>query len=82
MEKRFGIPEGPFRKYDYLLIPKFSAISRGARLTLERLAGMKIGKELFKAEKDLLTEILYNRKAVLVWDFTHYRRVRSEVVLL
>jgi hypothetical protein len=42
---------------------------------------MKIGKKLLEAEKDLLTEILYNRKAALAWDFTHYKRVRSEIAL-
>jgi hypothetical protein len=82
VEKRFGIPEGFFRKYDYLLISKFFAISRKARLTPEHFAGIKIEKKLFKTEKDFLTEILYNRKAVLAWDFTHYKRVRSEITLL
>jgi hypothetical protein len=65
MEKRFNVPEGPFRKYDYLLISKFSAINREARLIPERLTKIKIGKELLKTEKDLLTKILYNRKTAL-----------------
>jgi hypothetical protein len=43
---------------------------------------IKIGKELLEAEKNLLTEILYNRKAALAWDFTHCERVRFEIVLL
>jgi hypothetical protein len=42
---------------------------------------MKIGKELLKAKKDFLTEILYNRKAALTWDFTYYKKVRPEVAL-
>jgi hypothetical protein len=65
MEKRFSISKGPFGKYDHLLISKFSIISRRARLISEHFAEMKIGKELLKAEKDLLTEMLYNRKAAL-----------------
>jgi hypothetical protein len=65
MEKRFSIPEEPPGKYDYLLISKFSIISREARLTPKRLAKIKIGEKLLKAKKDLLTEILYNRKAAL-----------------
>jgi hypothetical protein len=36
---------------------------------------------LLEAEKDFLTEILYNRKAILAWDFTHYKKVRSEMTL-
>jgi hypothetical protein len=65
VKKRFGIPEGPPKKYDHLLISKFSAINRKARLIPKRLAKMKIGEKLLKAKKDLLTEILYNRKTAL-----------------
>jgi hypothetical protein len=65
MEKRFEISEGPPGKYDYLLISKFFIISRKARLIPERFAKMKIGKKLLETEKNLLTEILYNRKAAL-----------------
>jgi hypothetical protein len=82
MKKRFNIPEGPFRKYDYLLISKFSTINRKTRLTFKRFARIKIEKKLLKAKKDLLTEILYNRKAALAWDFTYYERVKPEIVLL
>jgi hypothetical protein len=82
MKKRFRIPEGPSGKYDYLLISKFFVINRGARFIFERFARMRIGEELFKAEKDFLTEILYNRETALAWDFTHCGRVRSEVALL
>jgi hypothetical protein len=65
MKKRFNVPEGPSGKYDYLLISKFFAINRKARLTPKRFAEMKIGKKLLKTEKDFLTKILYNRKAAL-----------------
>jgi hypothetical protein len=82
MEKRFEIPEGFFGKYNYLLISKFSAISREARLIPERFTEIKIGKKLLKSEKDLLTEMLYNRKAALAWDFTHCEKVRSKITLL
>jgi hypothetical protein len=81
VKKRFRIPKEPPKKYDYLLISKFFAISREARLTFKRFAEMKIGKELLKIKKNLLTEILYNRKAALAWDFTYCERVRSEMAL-
>jgi hypothetical protein len=81
VEKRFGISEESFGKYDYLLISKFSAISREARLIFERFAEMKIEKKLLEVEKDFLTKILYNREAALAWDFTYCGRVRPEVVL-
>jgi hypothetical protein len=82
MEKRFGIPERPFRKYDYLLISKFFTISRKARLISKRLTEMKIEEKLLKIKKDFLTEMLYNRKTALAWDFTYYKKVRPEVTLL
>jgi hypothetical protein len=82
MEKRFSIPKGFSGKYDHLLIPKFFTIGRKARLTPERFTEIKIGKKLLKIEKDLLTKILYNRKAALAWDFTYYGKVRSEIILL
>jgi hypothetical protein len=82
MKKRFKIPEEPPEKYDYLLIPKFSIINRKARLIFKRLTRMRIGKELFKTKKNLLTEILYNYKTVLAWDFTHCKKVRPEIILL
>jgi hypothetical protein len=65
VEKRFGIPERSPGKYDYLLISKFFAINRKARLIPKRLAEIKIGKELLETKKDLLTEMLYNYKAAL-----------------
>jgi hypothetical protein len=37
---------------------------------------------LLKAEKNFLTEILYNRKAALAWDFTYYKRMRPEIISL
>jgi hypothetical protein len=81
MKKRFRIPERFFEKYDYLLISKFSVISREIRLIFKRFAEMKIGK-LLEVKKDLLTEILYNRETALAWDFTYYKKVRPEVILL
>jgi hypothetical protein len=82
VEKRFSISKGSPGKYDYLLIPKFFIINREARLIPKRFAEIKIGEELLEAEKDLLTEMLYNREAALAWDFTHCRKVRSEVAPL
>lgn len=48
----------------YWLIPKFTSIFKGARHTSERLAKMIIRDCMISQEKDLYTEILYNREAV------------------
>ncbi len=52
-------------KYTYWLILKFTPIAKGARLTLERLSKIIIGDGMTTQKKDVLTEILYNREAVL-----------------
>jgi hypothetical protein len=65
MKKRFRIPEKSLKKYNHLLISKFSTINREARLIPKRFAEIRIGEKLLKTKKDLLTKILYNRKATL-----------------
>ena len=55
-------------KYAGILVPKFSTIKRGERLTPERLAKLEMGKELRPAERELLTEMLFNREAAIAFD--------------
>ena len=52
-------------KYIYWLIFKFTLMAKGARLIPERLAKLIIEDNKISQKKDLLTEILYNCKAVL-----------------
>lgn len=40
---------------------------------------MIIGNDITSQEKDLFTEILYNKEAILIWDFTKMRKVKKEV---
>ena len=63
---------GPF---DMWLIPKFSSIVRGSRLTKERLVDMYIGTELWPREKDILVELLYNREKAIAFDWQEKGRV-------
>jgi hypothetical protein len=51
--------------YAHCLIPKFSTLAKGTRLTDERVALIQIGIDLLPWEKDLLMQVLYNREAVL-----------------
>ena len=69
----------PTDNYTHWLISKFTPIAKGAIITLERLAKMIIGDDMTSQEKDLLTEMLYNREVVLVWDFTEMGKVKKEV---
>lgn len=47
-------------KYNYYLIPKFTPIVKGARLTSERLAKRIIKNSITAQKKDDLTKMLYN----------------------
>src|SRR5205085_1829997 len=55
-------------KYAGILVPKFSTIKRGEQLTPERLPKLEMGKELRPAERELLTEMLFNREATIAFD--------------
>ena len=72
----------PTNKYTHWLIPKFIPLAKGARLIPKRLGKMIIGEGMTAQEKEVLTEILYNRKAVLAWDFIEMRKVKIEVASL
>ena len=50
----------PSDKYDQWLIPQFSNLARGSRLTSERVAALRIGSHLTSAEKELVLEMLYH----------------------
>lgn len=69
----------PTDKYTHWLIPKFTPIVKRARLTPERLAKMIVGDVMTAQEKEVLTKMLYNREAVLAWDFTEMGKVNREV---
>ena len=70
----------PTDKYTYWLIPKFTPIANGARLTSKRLAKMIIKDIMISQEKDLLTKILYNQEIILIWDFKKMGKVKNKVV--
>ena len=71
----------PTEKYMHWLIPKFILIAKRVRLTPEHLGKMIIGEDMTAQKKKILTEMLYNREAVLAWDFTKIGKVRREVTL-
>ena len=79
LEQEAKIQTDPNRPYKEWLIPKFSDIPRGSRLTPERLGKMIVGDELTIQERDMLTEMLYNREASLAWEFSEIGKVRPEV---
>ena len=78
MKKEIPILD-PTDKYTHWLIPKFTPIAKKARLTSERLAKMIIGEGMSPQEKNLLTEMLYNREAVLAWDFTEIGKIKKKI---
>ena len=69
-------------KYTHWFIPKFTPIAKGARFTPEQFGKMIIGEGMTAQEKEVLIEMLYNRKAVLARDFTEMGKVKREVASL
>ena len=69
-------PPTPFDEY---LVPRFSSIKRGTRLTPERLEKMQIGELLWPREREMLVEILYRREAALAWSFDDVGKIEEEV---
>jgi hypothetical protein len=66
-------------KYSGWLIPKFSDIERGSRLTKKRLEELIVGADLTLQERDVFEEMLYNREKAMAFDWQHKGMVRPEV---
>lgn len=66
-------------KYGGHLIPRFSRVRPGSRLTPERVEKMLVGDNVWPKERAFLMELLANREATLSWDFTKIGQVRPEV---
>ncbi len=43
---------------------------------------MIIGEGMIAEEKEVLTKMLYNREALLAWDFTEIGKVKREIAPL
>lgn len=67
-ERRLLEITGDARKYRGFLIPKFTSIVRGRRLTPTRIKQLNIGPNLRPAERDLVLQVLYNREAAIAFD--------------
>ena len=65
--------------YEGNLIPRFSAIPRGSRLTEERVKTLKIGDTLTPEERALLMEVLFNREEAIAFEFEEKGVVKPEV---
>lgn len=66
-------------KYTHWLIPKFTPITKEARLIPKWLGKMIIGKGMTAQEKEILTKMLYNRKVVLAWNFIEMGKVKRKI---
>ena len=66
-------------EYDHWLIPKFSTIPQGSRITPERVEKMLVGDSMQMKEKELLLSCLYNREAAFAWNFSEIGQIRPEV---
>jgi len=73
-----GLPCPENKKYPWL-IPKFSDIECGSRLTLERFEKLKIEKGITKEEQEVLIEVLFSREKGITFDFTKRGVFKPEV---
>ena len=64
-EKEEGSDEGT---YPGMLIPKFTTIERGRRLTQAWIGKLNIGEHLTTNEKDVLLDMLFNREGLIAFD--------------
>jgi len=61
------------------IIPKFSTIERGSRLRKNRIEKMNIGEQLWKEERELLMEVLFNREAAIAFDGSEKGRFHDDI---
>ena len=66
-------------KYSWWIIPKFSTIKKGTRLTTERIEKLNMAKNLMAREKDVFLEVLFNREAAIAFDFTEKGHFSNEI---
>ena len=74
-----GTPQRQFGKYKDHLIPRFSDIPRGSRLTPERLAKLDVGDEITPEERIFFEEMLLNREKAIAFDWKECGRVHEDV---
>lgn len=78
MAKEKYIPD-PSDKYAKWLIPRFSGLAKGSRLTPEKIAMLRIGPGLTGQKRELLLEMLYNREAAITFTFETMGKVSPSV---
>ena len=67
--------------YTGWLIPKFSDIERGSRLTEECIKRLKVGSDLSAEEHDVFLQVLFNCEAGIAFDFTEKGRFSDNIEL-
>ena len=66
-------------RFSQFIISKFSKIERGSRLKPNRIARMRIGTDLWKEERELLMEVLFNREAAIAFDSSEKGRLHDDI---
>jgi hypothetical protein len=64
--------------YARWLIPKFSKLIKGSRLTPERIEKLIVGF-ITPQKRELLLAMLYNREITLIWEFSEMRKIKPKV---
>ena len=69
-------------EWDELVVPRFTELVRGSRLTPDRLLALlsTVDGVLSDQEKEMFVHILFNREAALAWDFSECGRISPTVI--
>ncbi len=76
---KLNMTEMKSEKYDHWLFFKFFKIAREFRLTLKRAKRMICNDALTLQEKNLLLKMLFNREAIMIWNFSEMRKIKDIV---
>ncbi len=79
---KLNITEMKSEKYDHWLFFKFFKIAWEFRLTSKWAKRMICNDALTLQEKNLLLKMLFNKKAIMIWNFSEMRKIKDIVSFL
>ena len=72
-------PQPQAGKYREHLIPRFSSLPRGSRITPERLKKLNVGDWLLPDEREMFDEVMVNREEAIGFDWKDIRKIHEDV---
>jgi len=73
------LPQQQFGDYQKHLIPRFSRLPRGSRVTPKRLEKLDVGNWLLPNERKMFDEMITNREESIGFDWRDIRKIHEDV---